>query len=395
MALVLGLVSIKEKSQAKTDDWLRNQAQKPQQIQEKLSPKDSLLQPLKKWKAMKGYDFTPGDTIIYATDFDHEVLSEIPAGWNSNGPSVLVAFDQHPGKWLQLAQKSTVLTSNEQFFGTHFTIAFDLLMDLQFGGPSAPSLTFGLLATGQESPQANKWLSYTRGEQTQFIEIIPFKEGGNIRFESYHQHQRYFHQTPQAHPSITQWFSEVVPVAIQVQGERIRIWVKGEKLYDVPKALVKGARWNQLFFTVSSSSYRDEQMGFYINNLKIAKGIPDLRQMLVQKGQFSTTGIQFDSNSAMIKASSAAVLQQIAQLLHQDPQLQLEIVGHTDADGDDGHNQLLSEKRAESVKRALVEVYEISADRLSTSGKGEQELLDKGTSPEAKAKNRRVVFIKK
>lgn len=74
--------------------------------------------------------------------------------------------------------------------------------------------------------------------------------------------------------------------------------------------------------------------------------------------------------------------------------MNLNIVGHTDSDGTDESNMKLSKDRAEAVKKALVSVYGISEDRLSSEGKGEAEpVADNGTS-QGKAQNRRVEFIK-
>ena len=87
-------------------------------------------------------------------------------------------------------------------------------------------------------------------------------------------------------------------------------------------------------------------------------------------------------------------IRQISQVLMQERGMNLKIVGHTDSDGSDDSNMKLSKARAESVKNALVSVYEIDAGRLVSEGKGESEPVgDNGTS-DGKAQNRRVVFIK-
>jgi Outer membrane protein and related peptidoglycan-associated (lipo)proteins len=70
------------------------------------------------------------------------------------------------------------------------------------------------------------------------------------------------------------------------------------------------------------------------------------------------------------------------------------IVGHTDADGKDADNLILSKRRAESVKANLVKNFGIDASRLETDGKGASQPVDNNTTPEGKANNRRVEFIK-
>ncbi|MGB8316528.1 MAG: OmpA family protein, partial [Ignavibacteriaceae bacterium] len=70
------------------------------------------------------------------------------------------------------------------------------------------------------------------------------------------------------------------------------------------------------------------------------------------------------------------------------------IVGHTDSDGDDKTNLDLSKKRAASVKSSLAYEFGIDESRMETDGKGEAEPVSDNNSPEGKANNRRVEFIK-
>jgi outer membrane protein OmpA-like peptidoglycan-associated protein len=65
--------------------------------------------------------------------------------------------------------------------------------------------------------------------------------------------------------------------------------------------------------------------------------------------------------------------------------------GHTDAKGTDGYNQSLSERRAETVKKFLMENYKISAENLVSAGYGEADLKNKA-DPNA-AENRRVQIV--
>jgi outer membrane protein OmpA-like peptidoglycan-associated protein len=88
------------------------------------------------------------------------------------------------------------------------------------------------------------------------------------------------------------------------------------------------------------------------------------------------------------------VIKEIAKLLESESSLNLRVVGHTDADGDDGYNQKLSLERANAVKEVLVSGYGIAAARLSTEGKGESEPVADNNSASGKANNRRVEFVK-
>ena len=78
----------------------------------------------------------------------------------------------------------------------------------------------------------------------------------------------------------------------------------------------------------------------------------------------------------------------------QDDSIKLNIIGHTDSDGPDDSNLKLSKERAEAVKTALVNIYNISANRLTTEGKGESEPVAENNTASGKAQNRRVEFVK-
>lgn len=345
-------------------------------------------------KAYSNYDFIPGDSVIYAADFSSEALSELPAGWNTNGNSSIVQLESLQGQWLRIAQKTVNLTDNRKGFGTDFTVEFDAFMQFAFEGWYPPSLRFGLLASGAEDPSANRLLSDPRGDKTFYMELSPMANGANILLESYNKNTRHFHSPVSSAPAARNWYGKVVHVAMQAQKERLRIWIDGEKMYDIPKALPSEGLYNQLFFQLGSSSYADEQVGVYISNISIAKGLADARHRLVEDGRFSTSGILFDVGSAVIKPESSGVLNTIGNVLKQNPDMKVRIVGHTDGSGDEKANQLLSEQRAEAVKGFLSSRFSLDNGRLESTGKGESEPVADNRTREGMAQNRRVDFIR-
>jgi outer membrane protein OmpA-like peptidoglycan-associated protein len=76
-----------------------------------------------------------------------------------------------------------------------------------------------------------------------------------------------------------------------------------------------------------------------------------------------------------------------------NPTINFSIEGHTDSDGDDANNQTLSEARGKSVMDKLVSMG-ISSNRLKSNGFGESKPIDNNSTPEGKANNRRVEFVK-
>ena len=103
--------------------------------------------------------------------------------------------------------------------------------------------------------------------------------------------------------------------------------------------------------------------------------------------------IKFQFNSAELAPESKTFLEKIGTALTSDKLngYKFEVQGHTDAKGSAAYNMALSKRRAESVKKYLVENYKIDANRLKVVGKGKTDLLDKD-NPES-AVNRRVVFV--
>jgi outer membrane protein OmpA-like peptidoglycan-associated protein len=142
------------------------------------------------------------------------------------------------------------------------------------------------------------------------------------------------------------------------------------------------------------NGFKDGEERLFISNLKVAEGGLDLRRTLIADGKVTTNGILFDVGSANIQPQSMGIIRQISQVLLQEQDMNLKIVGHTDADGGDETNMKLSKERAEAVKKALVSVYGISEGRLSSEGKGESEPIADNTTLNGKAQNRRVEFIK-
>jgi outer membrane protein OmpA-like peptidoglycan-associated protein len=78
--------------------------------------------------------------------------------------------------------------------------------------------------------------------------------------------------------------------------------------------------------------------------------------------------------------------------MQDNPRLVIEIMGHTDALGEDDYNLDLSRRRAESVLQFLFE-NKISKSRLRSHGEGEGKPIASNETDEGRAQNRRVEFI--
>jgi outer membrane protein OmpA-like peptidoglycan-associated protein len=106
-----------------------------------------------------------------------------------------------------------------------------------------------------------------------------------------------------------------------------------------------------------------------------------------------THGINFDVDKATIKPESMGTLNMIVGVMKDNPDLKFEIDGHTDNSGAAAHNLTLSQQRADAVKTQLVGMG-IDDSRLSTKGFGDTRPISDNNTPEGKANNRRVEFVK-
>jgi outer membrane protein OmpA-like peptidoglycan-associated protein len=113
----------------------------------------------------------------------------------------------------------------------------------------------------------------------------------------------------------------------------------------------------------------------------------------VTDGKFITHGILFDVNKSSIKPESMGALNEIVKIMKDHSDLNFEIDGHTDSDGNADANMKLSQQRADAVKAKLIEMG-IAESRLTTKGFGATKPIDKNDSAEGKANNRRVEFVK-
>ena len=83
------------------------------------------------------------------------------------------------------------------------------------------------------------------------------------------------------------------------------------------------------------------------------------------------------------------VLALFIEFLKENPTVKVEIQGHTDNVGKDAANLKLSQNRADNIKKMLV-LKGIAADRITAIGKGESEPVETNSTPEGRAKNRRI-----
>ncbi|MDH4279625.1 MAG: OmpA family protein, partial [Acidimicrobiia bacterium] len=108
--------------------------------------------------------------------------------------------------------------------------------------------------------------------------------------------------------------------------------------------------------------------------------------------ELSLDPVTFEVGSATITDEGLAVLDEAAEYLKADPEVTVEIAGHTDSDGDAADNIRLSQARAEEVE-AYLESQGIDGARMTPVGYGEDDPIASNASEAGKAQNRRIEFV--
>ncbi len=101
--------------------------------------------------------------------------------------------------------------------------------------------------------------------------------------------------------------------------------------------------------------------------------------------------VNFATNSAELNTKSRSDLGELVQMLNEDPQMKLRVVGHTDNVGSKQANQRLSERRAEAVVGYMVN-NGVSRQRLNLHAVSENQPMKSNMHESGRADNRRVVF---
>jgi len=112
-------------------------------------------------------------------------------------------------------------------------------------------------------------------------------------------------------------------------------------------------------------------------------------QEIKEKGR-TTLKVLFDFDKAEIRKNSFEEIDDMAAVMKKYPELNIIIEGHTDNVGGAAYNKKLSQRRADAVKKYMVEKCGIDAKRLSTIGFGEEKSIASNATREGRQKNRRV-----
>ena len=341
------------------------------------------------------YDFVPGEKILVVEDFAQDAVGDFPAKWNTNSSGEVVTVDGQQGHWLMIKKKGRFVPDFVTNLPENFTLQFDIICNEKFNYYSNALQLF--LITGGNDKKIFEYafmqMDKRSGIQVGFHPANAGNNGGTAYMETFEDGEKVMNNEV----ATTQFFAakgkNKIKVSIWRQKQRARVYINEEKVFDMPRAFAAGKTYNTMMFEIWSGMNNDEDK-YLVNNVTLAVGAPDTRNKLITEGKFVTHGILFDVNSDKIKPESYGVLKDISTVLSENSDVKVKIIGHTDADGKDADNLELSKRRAEAVKAILVSEFKIDGSRMQTDGKGESQPVDKNDTPQGKANNRRVEFIK-
>jgi flagellar motor protein MotB len=332
-----------------------------------------------KLSATSKYDFMPGESLMFFDDFTQDNIGDFPATWNTNGSGEIVITNLFAGRWFKLVGPAMFIPETKKIFPDNFTVEFDVLPIL--GEADANTMEMGFYVYAAENPSDLNEGGALPGVTGIKMNFGMYQHG----FDAYTSGEYTINGVTEKSPLV---INQKTRMSFWIQKTRLRAYINDVKVFDLPRGLPAGFKYNVLRFEIHDGAIP------LIANFRVAVGAPDMRNKLITEGKLVTYGIYFDSGSDKIKPESAGTMKELANVLTENPTVRVKIIGHTDSDGDDAKNLDLSKRRSISVKNAFSSEYGIDASRIETDGMGETQPIAPNATSDGKAKNRRVELIK-
>ncbi len=327
------------------------------------------------------YDFIPGDKVIFFDDFSDTDVGEFPRKWTLNGPkggsNNAVEVVEYQGK--RFLRNNPAAKGKNQYESTQyvrlnqksdlperFTVEFDAVFANAISG-GYPSYYYLLLLNSKDG-----W----KGNNPHDLGVIQLSGDENV--------------SKNTRTSVALVDGRVHHVAVSVNGTFLKAYIDNTRVINDPDGVKRPITLVGLSIHSSGNLPSDKVM---FTNFRLAEGGKSIKSALDTEGKIVTHGILFDTGSDVIKPESLPTLKSILALLNENPGLNFSIEGHTDNQGNRAINQPLSEKRAAAVRAWLVNKG-IAPARLKTVGFGDSRPIDSNDTPEGRANNRRVEFVR-
>jgi len=338
------------------------------------SEKTSEAPELKTWSK---YNFVPGDKIIFYDDLVNEENGEFPSRWDLlSGNAENASLGNESVINMMHRTKVTPLMEEDAYLPEVFTIEFDAFFK-RTHGPTYQRFLINLWS-------GSKNYGYSEDGKSYCGSIALNMHGASMTCNDNGNKKDYssFDESMVVAVDEPVWRH----IAIAFSKRSLKVFIDENRVLNIPNLDYKP----EAFAIAAYGPYEELSA---IKNIRIAEGGKKLYDRVMADGKFVTRGILFDVNKATLKPSSMGVINEISKMMREHLDLKFSIEGHTDSDGEEKHNLELSEKRAKAVKVALLETG-IDTSRLHVKGMGENVPVSDNDSPEGKANNRRVEFVK-
>lgn len=324
--------------------------------------------------------FIPNGQIMYEDYFERDALGDFPSKWETNSGGEIVTVDDF--KALRTSGTGYYTPNLPSELPENYALEFDLFTyNLEYKGTSALRFEIHLV----DQPLISK------SKKGAGIEMPLWYNGASDYFlvETYGTASKISNKIPYDY---TEKLNDIIHFTLIKNGKRVRLFLDDTKVIDIPSLAQDDLGKYFQFYVREVDLQKNLVVAFA--NLKITEEGEDLRSKLLKTEGFSTTAILFQTASDKLQPASFEFLDELGQVLKDDEYLRIQIIGHTDSDGDESSNQILSEKRAMAVANYLTEKFGISDSRFQAIGKGESEPVNSNSSASEKAANRRVEFKK-
>lgn len=330
-------------------------------------------------------DFISGTKVLFEENFRNDAEGDFPVEWFTNSSGEIKTINNK--KWLQLSDKGSFTPIKLTQLPENFTFEFDVTTTDNYNFYSTP---LQVVFTEKKIKIDQIWNTTLKRKEAVIFNIHPASSlSGSGRSEVFVIADKKEFIKNKVDVPVFSKSNKTVHVQIWRQKARFRMYVDGKKFWDLPSAF-GDVNYNQVIFFIGT--YKNSNDKLFISNIKLAEAGEDLRHQLLENGSFSTTDILFDTNKTIIKPSSFKILDELENVLRENPKVNISITGHTDNVGKDADNQKLSENRAKAVADYFKTKFKISPSRLETFGKGASEPLNENSSEKDKMQNRRVEF---
>ena len=330
---------------------------------------DKNVTELKIWSK---YDFVAGEKVIFEDNLSGEESGEFPSRWDLLSGSAEVASLGEENV-IHFAHNNSIilpLMDKQDFLPDVFTLEFDVFFEKD-GSFRTDIYKIRFFEGTKNSAKID-------GKK-----IVPIDISWNeVKMGEFGGKTASFTEEKK------NWQPKWKHIAVAFNKRSLKLYLDEERILNIPNLGFKpkmfsiGGHFDDRYIKMSS-----------IKNIRVNEGGKKLYDRIIEEGKFITRGILFDINKATISGESMGTINEIVKLMIEHPDLNFRIEGHTDSDGDESFNQKLSEDRAAAVKVMLVKLG-IDGSRLESKGWGESKPVSDNSTPEGKANNRRVEFVK-